>query len=106
MYKVWHNYLIHLPRLSRYTLGAKIDKLFTELLELTLKAGYTPKTQKLIVVQNASAKLDLLKFFLKIAWELKVIDNKKYAQISQLVSEVGKMLGGWIRQLQKNSPNT
>jgi hypothetical protein len=47
--------------------------------------------------------LDALKYFLKIAWELKSLDNKKYLAISNALNEVGRMLGGWKKQLQNIS---
>jgi len=48
---------------------------------------------------DASVKLDLLKFFLQIAWEIKSLDNKKYILLSERLNEIGKMLGGWIKAL-------
>lgn len=73
-------------------------------MELILLAGYSNRNQKLPIVQKASSKLDALKFFLQIAWELKALDNKKFAAISSPLAETGKMLGGWLRQLQQKTP--
>ena len=40
-----------------------------------------------------------------ILWETKSLDNKKYIALSEKVSEIEKMLGGWNGQLTKqNSP--
>lgn len=103
-YKVWHHGLQNLPRLSRYTLGAKIDTLYCDTLELLLLAGYTQRERKLVIVERASTKLDALKFFLQTAWELKVIDTKKYTLLASPLVEVGKMLGGWRKQLTKTAP--
>ena len=103
-YKLWHNTLPHIPRLTRYSLGEKINNLFIELSELILTAAYTSKEHKATIVQRASVKLDSLKFFLQIAWELKALDNKKFAGLSQPLVEVGKMLGGWQKQLLKETP--
>ena len=100
-YKLWHNLLTHFPRLSKYTLGSKIDALFTEVLELILLAGYSSKEQKSAFLHRASTKLDALKFFLYIAWELQCLDNEKYIKISESLLEIGKMLGGWRRQFSK-----
>jgi len=50
-------------------------------------------------VIRASSKLDTLKFFLQVAWDLKAIDNNKYAALSAPLVEVGKMLGGWRKQI-------
>ncbi|MEK9180995.1 MAG: four helix bundle protein [Patescibacteria group bacterium] len=103
-YKSWHNTLPHIPRLTRYSLGEKINNLFIELSELVLTAGFTAKEHKGIIIQKASIKLDTLKFFLQIAWELKALDNKKFAELSQPLVEVGKMLGGWQKQILTQTP--
>ncbi len=103
-YKFWHSLLPHIPRLSKHSLGEKIGQLFTDVIELILTAGFAAKATKLPIVQKASIKLDTLKYFLQMAWELKVLDNKQYVQISSSLVEAGKMLGGWQRQLAKETP--
>ena len=88
---LWHNFLPHLPRLSRYTLGVKIDNLFVELLEITLIAKYAKKEDKLTFLETLSGKLDNLKFFITLLWEAKGLDAGKYAQLSQKLINVGRM---------------
>ncbi len=90
-----------MPKLVKYSSGEKINVLFTDVIELLLTAGFAAKEQKLAVVQKASIKLDVLKFFLQVVWELKALNNKQFAELSQSLVEVGKMLGGWQRQLNK-----
>ncbi|MCX6781239.1 MAG: four helix bundle protein [Candidatus Magasanikbacteria bacterium] len=94
-----------MERLSRFTLGTTIDKIFCETIELILQASYTAREQKQTIVLRAASKLDTLKFFLQIAWEIKTIDHKKYAALSAPLHEIGKMLGGWRKQLQNNEPS-
>lgn len=103
-YKLWHQNLPHLPRLSRYTLGEKIDTLFLETMEPIVIAGYAARNRKADIILHASGKLDLLKFFLQLAWELGVLEKKKYLAVAALLTEVGKMLGGWRRQLATEPP--
>ncbi len=91
----------HIPKDARYALGAKIDALFVETIEAVFIASYLGKNEKLPYIQKAAAKLDLVKFFLQILWEIRALDNKKYAVLSEKLNEIGKMLGGWVRQLQK-----
>ena len=102
-YTLWHEFLPHFPKNSRYTLAEKIDLLFIEVIELAFLASYFYKAQKIPYVQKAVMKLDLLKFFLQIAWEIKALDNKKFILLSEKLNEVGKMLGGWLRQLTKEN---
>jgi len=81
-------------------LGEKIDGLFVQTIELIVTATYLGKEEKQPYVFRAIAKLDVLKFFLKVSWEIKSLDNKKYLAISEQLDEVGRMLGGWNKQLQ------
>ena len=64
-----------------------------------MKAGYSGKVEKQIFLKRSSVKLDLLKFFLQISWEIGSLNNKKYTNLSEKLDEVGKMLGGWIKSL-------
>jgi hypothetical protein len=101
-YKLWHSFLVDFPKISRYTIGEKIDSSFVEIIELSFTAINLYQDQKIPHVQKAIIKLDLLKFFLQIAWETNALDNKKFILLSEKFDEIGKMLGGWHRQLKKN----
>jgi hypothetical protein len=102
-YKLWHDFLPPMPKDARYTLGMKIDTLFVDTIELIFSATYLGKEQKLAYLYQANAKFDTLKFFIQILWEIKALDNKKYAIISERFGEIGKMLGGWMRQTSARS---
>lgn len=104
-YQAWHKNLVNLNRLDRYTIGAKIDECFLSLLELILRACFAyDKFEKLSLVSQAIGKNDLLKFFLQIGWEQKAIDHQKYGSLIPLLDEVGRMLGGWKKNIQEKTP--
>jgi hypothetical protein len=103
-YKVWHVFHQGFPRLSKHTLGEKIDRLFTELLESLFLASYAAGNEKAAHIMAASAKLDLLKYFLHIAWELKCLNHKQYAAMTPPLAEVGKMIGGWMKYAERKTP--
>ncbi len=97
-YKVWYELFVHIPKSSKYTLGEKIDALFLETIELIFIAQYTKMEQKPIVLQKANTKFDLLKFLLQILWDIKAISTNQYGLLSEKLNEIGKMLGGWLKQ--------
>lgn len=103
-YKIWHAHYSNFPRLSKFTLGAKIDSLFTDLIELLYLAVYAGIEQKSAIVVQASTKLDLLKFFMQATWEVRCLDQKKYASLVMPLNEIGKMIGGWQKSLQTKRP--
>lgn len=98
-YLLWYNFFVNIPRLERYTLGAKIDNLFTEILEIALTAQYTKREDKKIFLEKLSRKLDILKFFITLLWEAKGLDASKYGQLSQKLTMIGRMLGKWLQSL-------
>ena len=98
LYKIWHEYFPRFSKLFRYDLGSKIDILFIEIVENVFTAQHRTKEQKIIYLHKSSEKLDILKFFLQVAWEVKELDNKKYIILSEKLNEIGRMLGGWIKQ--------
>ncbi|OGI16707.1 MAG: hypothetical protein A3J63_05020 [Candidatus Moranbacteria bacterium RIFCSPHIGHO2_02_FULL_40_12b] len=89
------------PKTERYGIGRRIDNLFLEILELSFTASYLPPEHKIILLGKAISRLDVLKFFLQLAWENKLVPNEKYINLSQKLEEIGRMLGGWKRGLDK-----
>ncbi|OGM97572.1 MAG: hypothetical protein A2735_01600 [Candidatus Yanofskybacteria bacterium RIFCSPHIGHO2_01_FULL_41_21] len=97
-YKLWHGYWSHFDKLTRYSLGSSIDGLFLETIRDIFSASHKSRDQKIIYLQKASDEFDTLKFLLQVAWEIKALDNKKYIALSQHLTEIGRMLGGWQKQ--------
>lgn len=103
-YALWHEFVRHLPKDSRYTLGKRIDEKFIELMEVLFRASTSRDKDKLL--EEADVVLNILKFLLRISWEIKAIDNKKYILLSERLDEIGKMLGGWRKYFSKKTGAT
>mgnify|MGYP001589933815 FL=1 len=78
--------------------------LFTNLITHLIRAGYAERAVKKELVQEACITLDELKYFLQLAWEMKILTNQKYLTLSSALTEVGKMIGAWIKQQRKETP--
>lgn len=102
-YKVWHKCHAIFPRLSKHTLGETIDQLFVDIIELILSAGYAPTDQKATFIIQAARKVDVLKTFLQVAWELECLDHKQFAALSSPVHAIGKDVGAWRKTLQNKT---
>ena len=84
-----------MPKKDKYTLGEKSQKTTLDFLELLISASYSKS--KLLILEKASAKLEVLKILIRLANEIKATDTKKYLHLEEILQEIGKMLGGWIR---------
>jgi len=103
-YRLWHKSIVDLKRVDRYTVGARIDDIFLSLLESLFKACFAYDAfEKLSLVSGAIATADLLRFFLQLAWEEKVISHKCYSALILGLDEVGRMLGGWKKSLNEKT---
>ncbi len=98
-YKLLYQYLKLFPKKDRYSLGQKLDNLTLELFELIIMAGTLTQERKLPVIENGIVSLDLLKILIRLAKDIRALDNKKYLLLESSLQEIGRMLGGWRKSL-------
>ena len=101
-YKICHESVKVFPKQERYSLGQKIENTILEILEFALQAAYLPKYRKADFIRKASDKADLLKYLIRLAYETKSINLKRYMALEEKIIEIGKMLGGWIKSINNN----
>ena len=97
LYKTFYGYRDSITKQDRYTIWQRCDNIILDTLENILLAGQLYKYEKLPVLEKASVKLNFLRVFFRLMKEVKTIDNKKYIMLQELVDEIGRMLGGWIK---------
>jgi len=95
-----------MPRVGRYTTGARIENHFLDLLELIYKAYYANIENKSIIIIESINKNDIIKYLTQIAFENKLIKEKQYLELSQKLNEVGKILGGWKKGIEFKIKNS
>ncbi len=89
----------HIAKGARYTIGARIENKFLDLLEFSYTAYFTEKEKKQEKIKECILITDTLKFLFSVAWEGKLISNKQCEDIAIKLEEIGKMLGGWRKSL-------
>ena len=103
VYKAWILIERNLPRCERFGIGQKIDFLFIGLLDILQKTSFSPINLKIPLLNQAQTKIDSLRFFIQLCWEIKLISSKQFTAIGQQVEQIGKMIGGWRKDLIKTS---
>lgn len=98
-YCLWLALHKNFPKIERFGLGNKIEQTFINILELTFSSSYLAPEHKIILLNKTVSRLDVLKFFLQLAWENKLIPTEKYTDLSVRLEEIGRMLGGWKKGL-------
>jgi len=100
LYNEFYGLRNSVPKQDRFTIWQRCENIILEILEYILDASQLAKTEKLPILQKASVKLNLLRVFLRLCKDTKVLDIKKYIRLEQNVDEIGRMLGGWIKSIQ------
>ena len=97
LYKTFYGYRDTITKQDRYTIWQRTENLILDILESILFASQVYKAEKIAALEKASSKLSMLRVFVRLMKETKVLDNKKYTALQQPIDEIGRMLGGWIR---------
>lgn len=107
-YLIWMNISAHIPKSARYTIGARIENKYLDLLELARFAYFINKDEvenKIRKISGCIFLLDTLKFLISTMWEAKLLSHKQFEQVSLRLKEIGKILWGWsesLKNLEKN----
>lgn len=81
------------------TLRRSVEMTTLEVLELIVIASRQYKEAKGETLRQAANKLDTLKVFIDLASQTGLIDEKKTTELQQAIASVGKMIGGWRKNL-------
>jgi hypothetical protein len=87
----------HFPKKDRYTLGQKCEQLTLEILELLLLTN-AAGSERPTLQKQVDIKLKILKTVIRLALDVRAIDQKRYLALEGKVIEIGRMLGGWIKK--------
>jgi len=99
LYLIFHTYRRVVPKAERFTLYERCENAILDMVEAILEAGYAKSAQKVAVLGHASVKLNIVRFFVRFLKETHAIDTKKYVKLQEMIDEIGRMLGGWIRSM-------
>ena len=87
------------PRSQKFVLGDRIEVAFLDFLKFVALASKTKEKRDILAV--ADAKLVEIRYLCQLIVDLQYLSIKQYEYLSRAVSEIGAMLGGWIRSYGK-----
>lgn len=93
-----------LPKRDKLGIHATIEKYCVELFSVTIAAAFDGGQSKLASLKIARIRSQVLANLLRTEHELGITTGKTYLYLSVQLTEIGKMLNGWITyQTQKES---
>lgn len=97
LYRTFHDYRKLVPKQDRYTVFERSEDMILDVIEHLLEAAHSQGAVKRKSLEVASTRLNLLRFLVRLLKDVKSIDLKKYAVLEEMIDEIGRMLGGWLR---------
>ncbi|MDJ1178208.1 diversity-generating retroelement protein Avd [Roseofilum sp. BLCC_M91] len=95
--------LNRLPRSHKFLLGERIILGLYDLLESLIIAQY--ESEKLTILIPLNSKLQILRYQTRLLRDFDLISVERYEYVGGLINEIGKELGGWIKQQQRREKN-
>jgi len=81
------------PRDQKFFLGDRIQNAATDALTCLIAATYTRNRDRHL--EEANLCLEKLRFFVRLAYDLRLLLQKQYEHAARLIDGVGKLVGGW-----------
>jgi hypothetical protein len=98
MAKYMYNALKSYPKSEKYCLAADTRQALFKAGALLNRASDVPgRSDKARLLDQADWTVSDLKFAVRMGMELGFLPLNKYQNFSAMVTEVGKMLGGWLK---------
>lgn len=86
------------PHKVRFTLAQRIDHLALDVAEDLVEARYTRQKQE--ILKRANLRLERLRILVRLSQRLGHLPTKQYEHASRELYEVGRMLGGWRKEVE------
>lgn len=83
------------PKSQRFVLGQQIENAILKILQGIIEANQ--ERSKISYLKQVSVELDKLRILIRLSKDLKFISIRQYGFVAEKVNEIGKMLGGWIK---------
>jgi len=89
------------PRAYRQTVTQRLVDAALDFQEALTDAQTRRGAQRVTLLRGADGSLDHLRLYLRLAHQWAWLTPGQYEHASRLVAEIGKLLGGWIRQSER-----
>jgi four helix bundle protein len=90
------NHTAKYPKSHRFSLAVRTENAVLDVLENIAAANY--RADKGAVLARADERLNGLRILLRLGYKLRHIATNSYEYACREIDEIGKLLGGWIRQ--------
>jgi len=86
------------PRIHRFGLAERVQRLALDFQDSIVAAGKSRQEARRIQLNQADIQLEQLRSWIRMSHELNLLTVSQYEHVSRMTSEVGRLLGAWLKQ--------
>lgn len=83
------------PRNLKFTIGDRTVAAALDVLDALVMATYA--RERAAHLSAANLALERLRYFFRLAADLRMIDLRRYEHAARLIDETGRLTGGWLK---------
>ena len=83
------------PRSQKFLLGDRIQAAALDVHEALIEATYTRDRRGHLA--RANLGLEKLRFFARLAFDMRYLDMRRYEHASRALDETGRLIGAWVK---------
>ena len=91
--------LLKLPRTEKFSIGIEVKTSVYNMLKNVLLASKVERNKRIGIYNIVDTEICYQRICIRIMYNNKWIDSKKYKYSNELLSEIGKILGGLIKSV-------
>ena len=88
--------LSNFPKAQRFVLAQQIENTFLKMIELIITANKLNSKKRMLFLLDI--ELEKAKVLVRLAVDLRYISIARYGIFCEKLSEIGRLLGGWIKK--------
>ena len=88
------------PKSQRFVVTARLQAALLDFQECITHANVRAGRERMSHLRQADGHLDVLRLYLRLAHQMGWLSLGSYEHVSRMVAQVGKLLGGWLKQTQ------
>jgi four helix bundle protein len=91
------------PRAHRFGLAEHIQRLALAFEDTLIAAGKSKNPDRRRLLEQADLLLEQMRISLRLARDLKCLSIQQYEHVARMTTEVGRLLGAWLKAVRSGS---
>jgi len=93
-----------MPKRDKLGIHKTIEEKCIIILSNSIDSALSPKEDKIMKLGKLRREIETLKHLIRLEYELKIIKEKTYIYIAEILQKISMMATGWHKSIQTQNP--